>query len=126
MFGALALLAYRFLLRGPGDAERVTAAGDPDPGVRSLRLGRLPGHTVLVLAALALAACGAFVEDAGASWGALYLRVGFLISPSVVGVVADDISLRLALLSVVLAGLGVLLLGRCLAQEPRPSTTPPY
>lgn len=235
LFGVLALLAYRFLLRGPEDAERVTAgAGAPDPGVRSLRLGRLPGHTVLVLAALgALAACGAFVEDAGASWGALYLRgevgasaatgglafvslqaamtvgrltgdravnrygqrrvalvggaaitlgmsgalafpsvgttlvgfalaglgvatlipavmhtadelpglphgvgltivnwllrVGFLISPSVVGVVADAISLRVALLSVVLAGLGVLLLGRFLvAQEPRPSTTPPY
>jgi MFS family permease len=221
VFSVLALLAYRFLLRGPEDAERTTGAVDHDPGVRSLRLGGLGRHTVLVLAALgALAACGAFVEDAGASWGALFLRgevgasaaagglafvalqvamtagrltgdrvvnrfgqrrvarvggaaialgmglalaipsvgttlvgfalaglgvatlipavmhtadelpglphgvgltivswllrVGFLVSPTVVGLVADAASLRVALLSVVLAGFGALLLGRVL------------
>jgi hypothetical protein len=43
------------------------------------------------------------------------LRVGFLISPAVVGLVADATSLRVALLGVVLAGLGVLALGRFLA-----------
>jgi MFS family permease len=43
------------------------------------------------------------------------LRVGFLISPSAVGLVADATSLRVALLGVVLAGIGVLLLGRVLA-----------
>src|SRR4051812_15711177 len=42
------------------------------------------------------------------------LRIGFLISPPLVGVVADAISLRVALLTVVLAGLGALLLGRVL------------
>jgi MFS family permease len=42
------------------------------------------------------------------------LRVGFLISPSVVGIVADATSLRVALLGVVLAGLGVLVFGRVL------------
>jgi fucose permease len=237
VFSLVALLAYRFLLAGPEDAERLTTAdGHQNAGVRSLRLGRLPRHTVLVLAALgALAACGAFVEDAGASWGALYLRgevgasaaagglafvalqvamtagrltgdrvvnrfgqrrvarvggaaitlgmsialampsvattlfgfalawlgvatlvpavmhtadelpglphgvgltvvswllrVGFLISPTVVGLVADAFSLRVALLSVVLAGLGILLLGRVLVPDTGParagSSTPP-
>ena len=228
VFSVAALVAYRFLLAGPEDAERVTAGdGALNSAVRSGRLRRLPGRTVVVLAALGtLAACGAFVEDAGASWGALYmrgevgasaatsglafvalqvamtagrltgdrvvnrfgqrrvalaggafitlgmslalaipsigttllgfalaglgvatlipavmhtadempglphgvgltivswlLRVGFLISPSVVGLVADAISLRAALLSVVLAGLGVLLLGRVLAAAPAP------
>lgn len=221
VFSVLALLAYRFLLRGPEDAERTTGAVVHDPGVGSLRLGGLRRHTVLVLAALgALAACGAFVEDAGASWGALFLRgevgasaaagglafvalqvamtagrltgdrvvnrfgqrrvarvggaaialgmglalalpsvattlvgfalaglgvatlipavmhtadelpglphgvgltivswllrVGFLVSPTVVGLVADAASLRVALLSVVVAGFGALLLGRVL------------
>jgi hypothetical protein len=48
------------------------------------------------------------------------LRVGFLISPTVVGLVADASSLRVALLSVVLAGIGVLVLGRVLvSQTPR-------
>ncbi|MEX5718759.1 MFS transporter [Geodermatophilus maliterrae] len=229
VFGVAALVAYRFLLRGPEDAERAPAdaAGQASAGGRR-RLGHLPGHTVLLLAALgALAACGAFVEDAGSSWGALYLRgevgagaavgglafvalqvamtvgrltgdrvvdrfgqrrvarlggaaialgmglalavpsvgttlagfalaglgvatlvpavmhtadelpglphgvgltvvswllrVGFLVSPAVVGLVADATSLRVALVSVVLAGLGVLLLGRVLVSAPPPT-----
>lgn len=219
-FSVAALVAYRFLLGGPEDAERSTTDERPSPA-RPRRLVHVDGHILLMLAALGtLAACGAFVEDAGSSWGALYLRgevgataatgglafvalqvamtagrltgdrvvdrfgqrrvtlgggavialgmgfalavpslattlvgfalaglgvatlvpavmhaadelpglphgvgltivswllrVGFLISPSAVGVVADAISLRAALLSVVLAGLGVLLLGRVL------------
>lgn len=83
-----ALLAHRFLLVGPEDTERATSGhgegggggdgrgdggGQQDPGTR--RRGRLPGSTVLVLAALgALGACGAVVEDAGSTWSALYLR----------------------------------------------------
>ena len=43
------------------------------------------------------------------------LRVGFLASPPLVGLVADAAGLRVALLGVVAAGLGVLLLGRFLA-----------
>jgi MFS family permease len=226
VFSVVALVAYRFLLTGPEDAERVVTVEPPaaevptenrsTPGLRGLF-----GRTALVLGALgALAACGAFVEDAGSSWGALYLRtellagaataglafvalqvamtvgrlagdrvvdrfgqrrvalaggaaialgmgvalavpsigttlvgfalaglgvatlipavmhtadelpglpsgvgltivswllrVGFLISPTVVGLVADASSLRVALLSVVLAGIGVLALGRVL------------
>ena len=75
VFGVLALLAFRALLPGADDADRdadaatdgeQTAAAPPAPGRRS---------AVLALAALGvLAACGAFVEDAGASWSALYLR----------------------------------------------------
>ena len=42
------------------------------------------------------------------------LRVGFLLSPPVVGLVADASGLRVGLLGVVLAGLGVLLFGRVL------------
>ena len=42
------------------------------------------------------------------------LRVGFLLSPPLIGIVADAVSLRVALLLVVLAGIGALLLGRLL------------
>jgi hypothetical protein len=42
------------------------------------------------------------------------LRIGFLLSPLLIGVLADATSLRVALLAVVLAGLGALLLGRSL------------
>ncbi|KRD43861.1 fucose permease [Cellulomonas sp. Root930] len=76
VFGVAAVLVHRFLLRGPEDAERTSAdpdADQPSAGARSLR--HVAGRTFLMLAALGvLAACGAFVEDAGSSWGALYLR----------------------------------------------------
>jgi MFS family permease len=39
------------------------------------------------------------------------LRIGFLLSPLLIGVLADAASLRVALLMVVLAGLGALVLG---------------
>ena len=221
-FGVVALVAYRFLLAGPEDAER-TSPGDGEPAAAAGRrlLGHVAGRTVLLLGVLGvLASCEAFVQDAGSTWGALYLRgevgagpavgglafvalqaamtagrlvgdrvvdrfgqrrvvrvggavtaagmslalavpsvgttvvgfalaglgvatlvpavmhtadelpglphgvgltvvswllrVGFLLSPSVIGVVADAISLRVALLGVALAGLVVLLLGRVL------------
>jgi MFS family permease len=74
VFGILALLALRSMLPGADDADREAAeapTGDEVP-VPPRRWGRA---TVLTLAALGvLAACGAFVEDAGASWSALYLR----------------------------------------------------
>lgn len=46
------------------------------------------------------------------------LRVGFLASPPLVGLVADHSSLRVGLLSVVIAGMGTLLLGRVLLNRP--------
>ncbi|MFI5933507.1 MFS transporter [Actinoplanes sp. NPDC051494] len=220
VFSVVAVVAYRYLLPGPDDAERSQA---PRP---TASLGR---RTVWMLAALGcLALFGALVEDAGASWGALFLtgdlgataataglafvalqvamtagrlvgdravdrfgqrtatrlggalaaagmagalafpsvgsaligfalaglgtatlvpaamhtadelpglppglgltvvswvlRIGFLASPPLVGLVADHAGLRVGLLSVVVAGLGTLLLGRVLLnRSPTPS-----
>ncbi len=231
VFSVAAVIALRYLLPGPEDAERATEdAGEPSAaGARGLR--RVAGRTAVLLVALgALAACGSLVEDAGSSWGALYLRgdlgagaatgglafvalqvamtlgrltgdrvvdrfgqrrvarvggalialgmgsalalpsigttlagfalaglgvatlipavmhtadelpglphgvgltvvswllrVGFLVSPVVVGVVADATSLRVALLGVVLAGLAVLLVGRVLVAAAAPAGGP--
>jgi MFS family permease len=74
VFSVVAVIAYRFMLRGPEDTERAEEpASEHSPATRSLR--HVAGRTVLMLGALGvLAACGAFVEDAGSSWGALYLR----------------------------------------------------
>ncbi|HEX2075099.1 MAG TPA: MFS transporter [Geodermatophilus sp.] len=75
VFAVLALLAYRGMLPGPDQEDRDAAAsvpGAPPPAGAGRTAGRA---AVPALAALGvLAACGAFVEDAGASWSALYLR----------------------------------------------------
>ncbi|MFG1948470.1 MFS transporter [Nonomuraea sp. NPDC048826] len=102
LFAAVALVAYRFLLPGPEDAERPAGPRDaatpadhrppppagqdnrtPDPPAAhdnptgpaaGARRRSFTWAAVRMLAALGgLAACGALVEDAGASWGALYL-----------------------------------------------------
>lgn len=75
LFSVLAVFAYRHLLPGPEDAERLTTNdGDHHAGDGNA-LPRFARHIVLLLATFGvLAACGAFVEDAGSSWGALYLR----------------------------------------------------
>ncbi|MEV4009795.1 MFS transporter [Nonomuraea angiospora] len=73
LFSVTALVAYRFLLPGPEDAERPAEAQDGHPDRRA-GLRSFTGAAVRMLAALGvLAACGTLVEDAGASWGALYL-----------------------------------------------------
>ncbi|HYG72520.1 MAG TPA: MFS transporter [Actinomycetota bacterium] len=59
---------------------------------------------------------------AAVSWA---LRVGFLISPPIVGVIADAAGLRVGLLVVVVAGLGVSSLGRILGNEPPRAAAPP-
>lgn len=104
VFGVASVAGYRFLLRGPEDAERVaqaeaqvaaddaaadgaapapdaTAPAPDDSPDGADRRSTVPGRarwtrrTVQVMAALGvLAAAGAFVEDAGSTWGALYLR----------------------------------------------------
>ncbi|SDR20182.1 MFS transporter [Thermostaphylospora chromogena] len=82
LFSLVAVAAYRFLLPGPDDAERAERAEPQDlPGDRRAAPPARPegrrqasGAAVRMLAALGvLAACGALVEDAGASWGALFL-----------------------------------------------------
>ena len=73
VFSLAALVAHRFLLHGPEDAER--PPGERDRPAVPVAWRRVGGRTVLLLAALgALAACEAFVQDAGSSWGALFLR----------------------------------------------------
>jgi MFS family permease len=55
------------------------------------------------------------------------LRIGFLVSPPLIGALADAFDLRVALLTVVLAGVGVLVLGRALPRRPvadRPGGSP--
>ena len=71
LFGVPALFGSRAMLPGHDDTER--AADDRAPSAattRALRRAALPAMAALGV----LAACGAFVEDAGASWSALYLR----------------------------------------------------
>jgi MFS family permease len=78
LFSVVAIAAYRYLLPGPDDSERAaalsgdTTASDATPEVRpAAAAGR---GAVRMLAVLGiLAACGALVEDAGASWGAVYM-----------------------------------------------------
>jgi hypothetical protein len=75
VFGVLALLAFRALLPGDDDADRDAEPETIDDGSPVVPQGNGRRTVVLALTALGvLAACGAFVEDAGASWSALYLR----------------------------------------------------
>jgi MFS family permease len=67
VFGALALAASRAVLPGGDEPE---PAVDEAPRDQPRRRAAVPALAVLGV----LAACGAFVEDAGASWSALYLR----------------------------------------------------
>nr|WP_239522540.1 MFS transporter [Geodermatophilus sabuli] len=67
LFGAVALAASRAVLPGRDEPEQ---AADEQPRQPPRRRAAVPALAVLGV----LAACGAFVEDAGASWSALYLR----------------------------------------------------
>jgi MFS family permease len=84
VFGALALLAFRAMLPGDDHAdldEAADAVGGPaEPRASGRRAA------VLALAALGVrATCGAFVEDAGASWSALYLRTELAAGAAIAG-----------------------------------------
>src|SRR4051812_30916617 len=75
VFGVLALLALRAMLPGADDTDREAldapvGGGSTAPARSSRRRAALLTLTALGV----LAACGVFVEDAGASWSALYLR----------------------------------------------------
>ena len=74
VFGVAAVVAYRAMLPGHDDADRAAdpLPDTPDGAAHGRALRRAAGPALLGLGVLA--ACGAFVEDAGASWSALYLR----------------------------------------------------
>jgi len=85
VFGVPALLGPRVLLPGPDDADRAEEGSD------AAAIGDAARHAVrrtalLAMAALGvLAAAGAFVEDAGGSWSALYLRDELGAGPAAAG-----------------------------------------
>ncbi|WP_324277969.1 MFS transporter [Blastococcus brunescens] len=84
VFGLLSLLAFRALLPGGDDDDREPVAGTAGDVPARRPDGRRTA--VLALAALGvLATCGAFVEDAGSSWSALYLRTELGAGPAVAG-----------------------------------------
>lgn len=71
LFGLVAAAARRSMLPGDDDADREPEP-EPAPGSAARAVRRT---ALLAVAALGvLGVCGAFVEDAGASWSALYLR----------------------------------------------------
>ncbi|WP_129336534.1 MFS transporter [Cellulomonas endophytica] len=87
VFSAVALVGLRFLLPGPEDAERAEAPAATDDEAPARRgLGTAARGTLRLLAVLGLLAlCGALVEDAGASWGALWMRDGLGAAPALAG-----------------------------------------
>jgi MFS family permease len=71
VFGGVALVGSRALLPGPDDADREPLP-EPEAGARKVNPWRAAALPLTALGILGV--CGAFVEDAGASWSALYLR----------------------------------------------------
>jgi MFS family permease len=67
VFGAVALIAYPFLLRGP-DHDDHPAAGTTDGTKTGL------GAYAPLAALVGIAIAGAAIEDAGSSWATVYLR----------------------------------------------------
>ncbi|WP_116453559.1 MFS transporter [Blastococcus litoris] len=82
VFGAVAVGAYRLMLPGDDDADR-----EPEPERPTGSAARAGMRTaVLAMTALGvLGVCGAIVEDAGASWAALYLRTELAAGAAVAG-----------------------------------------
>ena len=78
VFGLVALVASRALLPGRDEPE---PTADETPRERPRRWAAVPALAVLGV----LAACGAFVEDAGSSWSALYLRTELLTGAATAG-----------------------------------------
>lgn len=69
LFGAVALGARQWLLPGADGGPAPVAAAPAPPRPRVVRRSTITAIVALGI----LAVCGAIVEDAGASWGALYL-----------------------------------------------------
>jgi MFS family permease len=96
VFAVLSLVAYRRMLPGPDREDAETATGPeeiPRGGVRA---------AVPALAALGvLATAGAFVEDSGSSWSALYLRgeIGVGAATAGLGFVALSVAMTVGRLT---------------------------
>jgi MFS family permease len=73
LFSAISLIALRFCLKGPDDADEAEPASDDvDQAVKDV--SRLSPRVVMVVLGLVLIAiAGTLVEDAGNSWATLYL-----------------------------------------------------
>lgn len=90
LFALVAFASYRYLLPGPEGADRTDPPPPrpPDQSMDSVETAR-PRYAraaVGVLLALGvIAASGAVVEDAGASWGAIYLTDDLGAAPAVAG-----------------------------------------
>ncbi|MDO5662364.1 MAG: MFS transporter [Brachybacterium sp.] len=93
IFGALALGSYRFMLPGHDSTERAPAAPSPasandaaplvPPG---RRLGGAAPRAVLMVMALGMVLVFAgSAEDAGNTWGALFMHDTFTVTPFVAG-----------------------------------------
>jgi MFS family permease len=96
VFGAVALLALRAMLPGSDDADREAADEANGNGVPAASGTPAQRTAVLALAALGvLAACGAFVEDAGSSWSTLYLRTELATGAATAGL--GFVSLQVAM-----------------------------
>lgn len=93
VFGGLALASSRFMLPGHDSSERAPAAAGPTPGSAAevpsggrLALWRMSGRALGMLLALGMVLVFAGAsEDAGNTWGALYMRSTFDATPFVAG-----------------------------------------
>jgi MFS family permease len=72
VFGAVAVIAYPYLLRAP-DHDDHPSARSAGGGVAGIPVVGIPVYATL-LALVVIAIAGATVEDAGSSWATLYLR----------------------------------------------------
>ena len=100
LFSAVALVAARFMLPGPEDAERAPVPSGPDVARGGRR--RVSRTTATGLAVLGmLAICGALVEDAGSSWAAVYLSgsLGADAATAGLGFVALSVAMTLGRLT---------------------------
>jgi hypothetical protein len=84
VFGVVALIGSRAMLPGPDDADRPPAPQPDGTGAAGAR-GAWRAAALPLAALGLLAACGSIVEDAGASWSALYLRTELATGVAVAG-----------------------------------------
>ena len=83
-FSLFALYSYRFLLAGPEPLEPEVTAPEPSADTPTRSPARW-GKWLVLGALVVIAASGAVVEDAGASWSAIYLSDALSASALVAG-----------------------------------------